>query len=119
MGKMTRRALLVGGGVIGAGALGVGGLAGRNWLRDREPPALAPQDADRRLLWSNWSGIAHSYPAARVAYNAVIHNARIQPGDRLFGKRRFEGFGRFQRPAAGSDLRQGVPQNLGGFRRCF
>ena len=67
MGKVTRRALLVGGGVIGAGAVGVGGLAGRNWLRDREPASLAAQDAESRLLWSNWSGIAHSYPEKRGA----------------------------------------------------
>src|SRR5690606_12834235 len=67
MGKVTRRALLVGGGVIGAGAIGVGGLAGRNWLRDREPASLAAQDAKGRLLWSNWSGIAHSYPEKRGA----------------------------------------------------
>ena len=67
MGKVTRRALLAGGGVIGVGALGAGGLAGRNWLRDREPPLPAPQDAEGRLLWSNWSGIATSYPAKRAA----------------------------------------------------
>ena len=67
MGKVTRRALLVGGGVIGAGAVGVGGLAGRNWLRDREPASLAAQNAEGRLLWSNWSGIAHSYPEKRGA----------------------------------------------------
>ena len=67
MNKVTRRALLAGGGAIGVGALGVGGLAGRNWLRDREPEAFAAQDAKGRLLWSNWSGIAHSYPAERAA----------------------------------------------------
>lgn len=67
MGKMTRRSLLVGGTVIGAGAIGVGGLAGRNYLRGREPVVLASQDGQGRLLWSNWSGSAHSYPAQRMA----------------------------------------------------
>lgn len=67
MGRVTRRALLAGGGVVGAGALGVGGLAVRNGLRDREPAAPAAQDAQGRLLWSNWSGVAHSYPERRGA----------------------------------------------------
>ena len=67
MGKVTRRALIAGGSVIGIGAIGAGGLAGRSWLRDREPAALATQDAKGHLLWSNWSGIAHSYPEKRGA----------------------------------------------------
>ncbi len=67
MGKVTRRALIAGGSVIGIGAIGAGGLAGRNWLRDREPAALAAEDAKGHLLWSNWSGIAHSYPEKRGA----------------------------------------------------
>ncbi|MFT3976096.1 MAG: D-arabinono-1,4-lactone oxidase [Sphingomonas bacterium] len=67
MNRLTRRTLLVGGGVIGAGAIGAGGLAGRNYLRDREPATPDAQDARGRLLWSNWSGIAYSYPAERAA----------------------------------------------------
>jgi FAD-linked oxidoreductase len=67
MGKVTRRTLLVGGGVIGVGALGAGGIATRNWMRDREPAALAAQDARGNLLWSNWSGVAHAYPEKRGA----------------------------------------------------
>lgn len=67
MGKVTRRALLAGGGIIGVGALGAGGIAGRNWMRDREPSLPASQDAKGRLLWSNWSGSATSYPAKRAA----------------------------------------------------
>ena len=67
MSNFTRRSLLVGGSVIGTGALAVGGLAGRNFLRDREPAALASQDAQGRLLWSNWSGSAHAFPAQRLA----------------------------------------------------
>lgn len=67
MGKVTRRALIAGGGAIGIGAIGAGGLAGRNWLRNREPEAFAAQDAQGHLLWSNWSGSAHSYPEKRAA----------------------------------------------------
>ncbi len=71
MGKVTRRALLAGGGIIGVGALGAGGIAGRSWMRDREPPLPASQDAKGRLLWSNWSGSATSYPAKRAAPKSV------------------------------------------------
>ena len=67
MNKWTRRSLLAAGGVAGVGVVGAGGVAGRNFLRDREPPAPAAQDAEGRLLWSNWSGVAHAYPAARAA----------------------------------------------------
>ena len=64
---LSRRAMLIGGGVVGAGIVGAGGLAGRRAWLDREPEALALQDTGGRLLWSNWSGIEHAYPAARVA----------------------------------------------------
>ncbi|MFM5923770.1 MAG: D-arabinono-1,4-lactone oxidase [Novosphingobium sp.] len=67
MSKMSRRAVVVGGSVAGVGALAAGGLATRNVLRNREPAALAAQDGQGHLLWSNWSGSAHSYPAARAA----------------------------------------------------
>lgn len=67
MGKVTRRALLAGAGVAGAGLVGAGVIAGRNRLRDREPEVLPTQDDKGRLLWSNWSGSAHAYPAARAA----------------------------------------------------
>lgn len=67
MSKMTRRAVVIGGSLVGAGALAAGSIATRNALRDREPAAFAAQDAEGHLLWSNWSGSAHSYPAARAA----------------------------------------------------
>ncbi|MBS0474780.1 MAG: FAD-binding protein [Proteobacteria bacterium] len=67
MSKLSRRAVVVGGTALGAGAIAAGGLATRNVLRNREPPAIAAQDGQGHLLWSNWSGSAHSYPAARAA----------------------------------------------------
>lgn len=59
-----RKALAAGGGAL---ALGVGGLAGRRAWRDREPPAPPPFDDDGNALWTNWSGTARAWPAARLA----------------------------------------------------
>ncbi|WP_308910317.1 D-arabinono-1,4-lactone oxidase [Pseudokordiimonas caeni] len=67
MGKLTRRAFLVGSGVAGVGLAAAGGVAGRNYMRDREPALPPLQDADGRLLWRNWSGIEHAYPGQRAA----------------------------------------------------
>lgn len=61
----TRRAILLGG--VGALALGAGGLAGRRWFLSREAEAPPAIDGQGRVLWSNWAGNAHSYPAERVA----------------------------------------------------
>jgi FAD-linked oxidoreductase len=47
-------------------AAGSGALAYR-LLRNREPPSPPALDANGRLLWRNWSGIQHSYPATRWA----------------------------------------------------
>lgn len=47
-------------------AAGAGGV----YLATREapePPAPASMDANGRMLWRNWSGIQHAYPAARSA----------------------------------------------------
>lgn len=56
--------------ILGASAL-VGGtaaaLAGRRLWLDRDPAAPAAIDPSGRTLWSNWSGLEHSYPAARLA----------------------------------------------------
>jgi FAD-linked oxidoreductase len=60
----TRRALLIGTGVVAAGAAG---LAGRRLWLDREPAALPAINAQGRLLWQNWSGTQHAYPATRAA----------------------------------------------------
>lgn len=62
---ISRRAALAAGtaGVVAAGAGGV-------WLasRDKPEPAAPPSvDPQNRLLWRNWSGIAHAYPAQRLA----------------------------------------------------
>ncbi len=47
-------------------ATGAGAVGYRAW-RDREPASPAAMDTDGRLLWRNWSGIQHAYPAARAA----------------------------------------------------
>ncbi len=47
-------------------ATAAGALGYRAW-RDREPASPPAVDAQGRLLWRNWSGIQHSYPAARAA----------------------------------------------------
>ncbi|WP_342251642.1 D-arabinono-1,4-lactone oxidase [Sphingomonas sp. OTU376] len=67
MARISRRALLVGGGVVGAGALTAGGLAGRRLWLDREPPEPPLADKAGNLLWRNWAGTAQSYPARRAA----------------------------------------------------
>lgn len=61
----TRRKVLLGG--AGVLALGVGGLAGRRIWLDREPAALPATNAQGRVVWQNWSGLEHSYPALRAA----------------------------------------------------
>jgi FAD-linked oxidoreductase len=61
---VSRRTLLGAAGVVGAGAAGAVGY--RLW-RDREPPSPPAQDAEGHLLWRNWSGVEHAYPAARAA----------------------------------------------------
>lgn len=59
-----RQVLGVAGGLAGAGAAGAVGY--RAW-RDREPASPPAQDGEGHLLWRNWSGIEHAYPAARLA----------------------------------------------------
>jgi FAD-linked oxidoreductase len=62
---ISRRAALAAGtaGVVAAGAGGVF-LATREKPEPASPASVGPQN---RLLWRNWSGIAHAYPAARLA----------------------------------------------------
>ena len=60
----TRRALLIGGGAVAAGAAG---LTGRRLWLDREPAALPATDKAGHLLWQNWSATEHAYPATRAA----------------------------------------------------
>ncbi len=76
----TRRALLVGGGVVAAG---VAGLAGRRLWLDREPAALPAVDAQGHLLWQNWSATAHAWPATRLAPKSAdeaAHLLKTAPG---------------------------------------
>ncbi len=61
----SRRKVLLGG--VGALALGAGALAGRRWHLSREPEALPATDGQGRMLWSNWAGNEHAYPASRAA----------------------------------------------------
>jgi FAD-linked oxidoreductase len=83
MAILSRRSMLIGGGVLGAGLIGAGGLAGRRMWLDREPVAPALQDAQGRLIWSNWSGTAHAYPAERAAPGSedeLVHILKTAPG---------------------------------------
>lgn len=67
MARISRRAMLIAGGVAGAGVITAGGLAGRRMLLDREPAMPPLQDAAGNLLWRNWAGNVHGYPARRAA----------------------------------------------------
>ena len=59
-----RTALLAG----SAGVLAAAGGGVYLAARDKpEPPAPPSLDANKRLLWRNWSGIEHAYPAVRSA----------------------------------------------------
>ncbi|MDP3746067.1 MAG: D-arabinono-1,4-lactone oxidase [Phenylobacterium sp.] len=59
-----RRALTAG--AAGVVATGAGGLFVA--VRDKpEPPSPPSLNADKRVLWRNWSGVEHAYPAARLA----------------------------------------------------
>jgi hypothetical protein len=54
---------------LGLGALVVagGGTLAYRLLSSHELPEPAAVDANGRLLWRNWSGIQHAYPANRWA----------------------------------------------------
>jgi FAD-linked oxidoreductase len=63
---MVRRRTVLGG--VGAAAVaGLSGAVGWRLWRDREPASPPAADRRGRLLWRNWSGIQHAYPAQRVA----------------------------------------------------
>jgi FAD-linked oxidoreductase len=71
----TRRKVLLGG--VGVLALGAGGLAGRRIWLDREPAALPATDAQGRVVWQNWAGMEHSYPAQRAAPASEAELAQV------------------------------------------
>ena len=71
----TRRRVLLGG--AGLVAVGAGGLVGRRIWLDREPPALPATDAQGRVVWQNWSGLEHSYPALRIAPTSDAELAQL------------------------------------------
>ena len=64
--KVSRRAALLATGA-GLGAAAVGGGYAVATHDKPEPTAPASTDAQGRLLWRNWSGVQHAYPAARSA----------------------------------------------------
>lgn len=62
---ISRRTALLAG---SAGVLAAAGGGVYLAARDKpEPPAPPSLDANQRLLWRNWSGIEHAYPAVRSA----------------------------------------------------
>ncbi len=65
---ISRRGALIAG---GTGAAVVAGGAGAAYVvatGDKpEPPSPASVDPQGKLLWRNWSGVQHAYPAARLA----------------------------------------------------
>lgn len=63
---MVSRRLVLGAAATTLTAGAAGAIGYRAW-RDREPAAPPAQDSQGRLLWRNWSGIEHAYPAQRLA----------------------------------------------------
>ncbi|MEX6725755.1 D-arabinono-1,4-lactone oxidase [Parapedomonas caeni] len=62
---ISRRTLFL---ALGATALAGGGAYLHQALREApEPPSPPARDENGHLLWRNWSGSAHAYPAARAA----------------------------------------------------
>lgn len=62
---ISRRTLFL---ALGATALAGGGAYLHQALRETpEPPSPPARDENGHLLWRNWSGSAHAYPAARLA----------------------------------------------------
>src|SRR5271170_5830055 len=65
--KISRRAAMIAAGT-GAAAVGAGAAGYEIATREKpEPPAPPITDKDGHLVWRNWSGIQHSYPAQRLA----------------------------------------------------
>lgn len=64
---ISRRGALIAGGA-GAAVVAGGGAAYLVATGDKPEPAAPPSvDPQGKLLWRNWSGVQHAYPAARLA----------------------------------------------------
>ncbi len=65
---ISRRGALIAGGT-GVAVVAGGGAAAYKVATGDKPEPLAPAsvNAQGKLLWRNWSGIQHAYPAARLA----------------------------------------------------
>ena len=64
---ISRRGALIAGGA-GAAVVAGGGAAYLVATGDKpEPAAPSSVDPQGKLLWRNWSGVQHAYPAARLA----------------------------------------------------
>ena len=75
--KVSRRAALI---AAGTGVVAVGaGAAGYEiaTYEKPEPPAPPLTDKEGHLVWRNWSGIRHSYPAERIAPSTDEELAQI------------------------------------------
>lgn len=65
---ISRRGALIAGGTGAAVVAGGGVAAYKVATGDKpEPPSPPSVDAQGKLLWRNWSGVQHAYPAARLA----------------------------------------------------
>jgi FAD-linked oxidoreductase len=74
---ISRRGALIAGGT-GAAVVAGGGAAYLVATGDKpEPAAPASVDARGKLLWRNWSGVQHAYPAARLAPKDEAELAQI------------------------------------------
>jgi FAD-linked oxidoreductase len=64
---ISRRGALIAGGT-GVAVVAGGGAAYKVATGDKpEPPSPPSVNADGKVLWRNWSGVQHAYPAARLA----------------------------------------------------
>ena len=76
----TRRTVLTGAAVVGVGAVAAGvGITHALTEKDGPPPPPAT-DAEGHLVWRNWSGNQHSYPATRAAPTSDIELAALLVG---------------------------------------
>lgn len=72
---ISRRTALLAG---SAGVLAAAGGGVYLAARDKpEPPAPPSMDADKHLLWRNWSGTEHAYPAVRSAPKTEAEVAQV------------------------------------------